>query len=79
MVDAIRRNEGYSMVAAPIFDECKSFVEDFGKFAVEHCFRKSNSIAHKLARWGHADSSSRWVDTLPDFIVIQLTDDVSIL
>ncbi|KAI4969584.1 hypothetical protein ZWY2020_000498 [Hordeum vulgare] len=78
VVDTIRRNEEYSMVAAPIYDECLSFLEDFGKFTVEHCIRESNYVAHELARWGRANSPSRWVDASYDFIVIQLAEDVSI-
>lgn len=79
VVDVIRWNEGYSMVAASIFDECRSFLEDFGKFTFEHCIRESNSVAHELTRQGRANSPSRWVDAPPNFIIIQLADDISIL
>lgn len=39
MVDALRFNEGYSMVAAPLLDECRSYLVDSGRFTIEHCIR----------------------------------------
>ncbi|XBJ08758.1 hypothetical protein VPH35_013988 [Triticum aestivum] len=78
VVEALKLNGGYSMVAAP-FDECRSYLEDFGKFTIKHCIRETNNIAHELARWGHANNPSRWIDDPPDFIVNLLADDVAIL
>lgn len=51
MMDALRLNEGYSMVAAPILDECRSYLINFGRFTIEHCIRESNYLAHELVRW----------------------------
>jgi hypothetical protein len=39
VVDAIRLNEGYSMVAAPVIDECREMLTDFEKVTIEHCNR----------------------------------------
>ena len=79
VVDALRFNEGYSMVAAPVLDECRSYLVDFGRFTIEHCIRESNYVAHELARWGRANNPSRWIDAPPDFIVSLLADDISVL
>ena len=51
MVDALKFNEGYSMVAAPVLDECRRYLVDFGRFTIQHCIRESNYVAHELARW----------------------------
>ncbi|VAH84773.1 unnamed protein product [Triticum turgidum subsp. durum] len=67
------------MVAAPVLDECRSYLEDFGRFTIEHCIRESNFVAHELVRWGRSNNPSRWIDALPDFSVSLLADDISIL
>ncbi|KAF7103189.1 hypothetical protein CFC21_104207 [Triticum aestivum] len=79
VVDALRLNGGYSMVAAPEFDECRSYLQDFGRFTIEHCIRQSNYVAHELARRGHVHNPSRWIDAPSDFIVNLLADDAFIL
>ena len=38
-VNALRFNEGNSMVAAPVLDECRSYLVDLGRFTIEHCIR----------------------------------------
>lgn len=79
LVEAINLNEGYSMVAAPVLDECRSILNDFGKVNVEYCIRESNFVAHALARWGRDKNPSLWVDAPPEFIVKLLADDVTII
>ncbi|XBI49043.1 hypothetical protein VPH35_112677 [Triticum aestivum] len=79
VVDTLRLNEGHSMVAAPVFDKCRSYLEHFGMFTIEHCIEESIFVAHELARWGRVNNPACWVDAPPDFIVNLLADDVSIL
>ena len=79
VVEALKLNGGYSMMAAPVLDECRSYLEDFGKLTIEHCIRESNNVAHELACWGGANNPSRWVHDPPGFIVNLLADDVAIL
>ncbi|XBI42163.1 hypothetical protein VPH35_126525 [Triticum aestivum] len=79
VVAALKFNEGYSMVAAPVLDECHSHLVDFRRFTIEHCIRESNYVAHELARWGRANNPSRWIDAPPDFIVSLLAGDISVL
>ena len=43
VVVALKLNGGYSMVAGPVLDECRSYLEDFGKFIIENCIRESSS------------------------------------
>ncbi|XBH97489.1 hypothetical protein VPH35_127150 [Triticum aestivum] len=78
VVEALKLNGGYSMVAGPVLDECRSYLDDFGKFTIEHCITESNFVAHELACWGHTKSPTRWVHDPPDFIVNRLADDVAI-
>ena len=51
VVDALRINEGYGLVAAPILEDCRNLLADFGNVVLEHCSRESNMVAHELARW----------------------------
>ncbi|VAH10584.1 unnamed protein product [Triticum turgidum subsp. durum] len=67
------------MVASTVFDGCRSYLVDFGRFTIEHCIRESNYVAHELARWERANNPSRWIDAPPDFIVSLLADDISVL
>ena len=46
VVDAINCNEGYSMVAAPVLDDCRSILLGFGRVNIEHCSRETNYVAH---------------------------------
>lgn len=39
VIEALKLNTGHSMISAPILDECRSLLEDFGKVSVEHCNR----------------------------------------
>jgi ribonuclease HI len=79
VVDALRLNEGQSMVAGPVLEDCRSLLRDFGKVSIEHCNRESNVVAHELARWGSVNNPSVWRDTPPSFILKFLLDDVSVI
>jgi ribonuclease HI len=79
VVDAIRMNEGHAMVAAPVLEDCRELLRDFGKVTIEHCNRESNLVAHELAHFGRASTPSLWVDAPPDFIFKFLADDVSVI
>jgi ribonuclease HI len=79
VVDALRLNEGQSRVAAPVLEDCRVLLQDFGKVTIEHCNRESNVVAHELASRGSANILSLWVDAPPEFIVKFLADDVSVI
>ena len=70
-------NEGHSMVAAPVIDDCRNMLADFGKVTIEHCNRESNMVAHVLAQWGRSNPSSLWLEEPPNFIASSLGDDVA--
>ncbi|XBI85579.1 hypothetical protein VPH35_093708 [Triticum aestivum] len=79
VVDALNQNAGHSMVAAPILDECRSLLQEFGKVLIEHCNRESNMVAHVLAQRGRVDPPFVWSDAPPDFISTFLVDDVTFI
>ena len=56
VVQALHSNEGHSVVAAPILQDCRVMLREFGKAVVEHCIRESNMVAHELAQWGGANT-----------------------
>uniref|UniRef100_A0A8I7B4L5 RNase H type-1 domain-containing protein n=1 Tax=Hordeum vulgare subsp. vulgare TaxID=112509 RepID=A0A8I7B4L5_HORVV len=37
VVQALHNNEGHSMVGAPILQDCRVMLREFGKAVVEHC------------------------------------------
>src|SRR4051812_13762935 len=65
VAEALNKNEGYSLVAAPILNECRSLLKDFGKVYIEHCNRESNTVAHELASFERNNPPSVWLDTPP--------------
>jgi hypothetical protein len=67
------------MVAAPILDECRSLLHDFGMVLIEHCNHESNMVAHALAQFGRDDPPNLWLDSPPVFISELLADDVSVV
>lgn len=79
VVEALKLNEGHAMVAAPVLEDCRNTLKEFGKVTIEHCNRGSNVVAHELARWGRVNPPSVWVDDPPDFLVKFLADDVSVI
>lgn len=79
VVEALKHNTGHSMISAPILDECRGLLEDFGKVSIEYCNRESNSVAHALAQQGRDDPPSVWLDSPPPFISLLLADDVSVV
>ena len=52
MVQTLNRGKGHSMVAAPILEDLRRDLSEFGKACVEFCNRKPNVVAHVLASWG---------------------------
>ena len=78
-MDAMTNNNGHSMVAGPILDDCRQICADFGKVLFEFCSRDSNMVAHRLAQHGRDDPPSLWLDVPPGFILDLLADDVSII
>ena len=79
VVEALKFNSGYSMVAAPILEECRNLFGDFGKVRIEHCNRESNMVAHLLAQQGRVDPPALWKDSPPGFIMNSLADDVNVI
>ena len=79
VVDALRLNEGYALVAAPILEDFRKLSADFGKVIIEHCSRESNMVAHELASYGRGNPPTVWSDTPPSFILNALANDVSLL
>ena len=63
MVDALNQNEGHSMVATPVLEDCCTILVDFGKVNIEHCITELNYVAHELARWGCANNPFLWVNS----------------
>ena len=57
VVESLKSNSGHSMVVAPILDECRNLMEDFGKVEVEHCNRESNTVAHCISSEGTCGTS----------------------
>ena len=79
LIQALQKNEGHSMVAAPLLDTCRLSLLDFGKVVLEHCNRDSNKVAHVLAQNGRVDPPNLWLDSPPTFISELLADDVSVI
>jgi hypothetical protein len=55
---------GFSATAsAAIYDEICLLWKDFAAISISHCNRKSNSVAHELARHVMVDKNSHvWID-----------------
>jgi hypothetical protein len=68
VMDVVNCNKGFSMVAAPVLDDCRSILLDFERVTIEHCSRETNYVAHELARWRRANNPSLWVDAPNEFI-----------
>ena len=67
------------MVAAPVIDDCRNMLADFGKVTIEHCNRESNMVAHVLVQWGRSNPPSLWLEEPPVFIASSLADDVTVI
>ena len=67
MVEALRHNEGHSMVAAPLLEGCRMLLREIGKRLLSSIVieSRSNVVAHELAKWGRANNPSLWVDAPP--------------
>ena len=79
MVEPLRFNEGQSMVSAPVLEECRILLQDFGKVTIEHYNREWNVISYELVRWCCVDTPFIWVDAPPYFIVNLLVDNISVI
>ena len=79
VVEALQNNEGHSTVAAPIIQDCRELMREFGKVVIEHCNRESNMVAHVLVQWGRSNPPSLWLEEPPDFIASSLADDVAVI
>ena len=79
VIDSLKLNEGYILVASPILDDCRSLLQDFGKVIIKHCFRETNMVAHELASYGRGNPPTMWSDALPTFILNALANDVSLI
>ena len=79
VTDALKLNEAYTLVAAPILDDCRSLLQDFGKVTIEHCFKETNMVAHDLASYGRGNPPTVWSDTPHSFILNALANDVSLI
>lgn len=78
-MEALNKNEGYGLVAAPILNACRSLLKEFGKVIIEHCIRKTNMVAHELASFRACNPPAVWSDTPSNFIHKLLADDVSLI
>ena len=62
IVEAINSGMGLFSVSAPILEDCRSLLDDFGKATLLYCNRDSNSVAHELARYGRDNPPTLWCD-----------------
>ena len=79
VVETLKFYTGQRMVAAPILEDCRKLLRDFGKVFLEQCNRESDMVAHMLAQRGNSDPPSLWLDEHPVFISSFLADDVSVI
>ncbi|XBH81254.1 hypothetical protein VPH35_106843 [Triticum aestivum] len=78
LVESLQQNTGHSTIAAPILEDCRLLLLNFGKVILKHCNRESNMVAHVLAQNGRVDPLNLWLDSPPAFILELLADDVSV-
>ena len=62
VVQALNSNEGHSMVAAPVLQDCRNCLRDIGKVTIKHCSRESSIVAHELAKWGNENPPALWLE-----------------
>ena len=77
VVEALKSNTVFSMVA-PVLDECRQLIKEFGKLFLKHCNRESNMVAHVLPTKGRLDPPFMRLDRPPDFISEFLANDISV-
>jgi hypothetical protein len=76
----VMQNGGNSFgPAAAIYEECSSLCQNFIIVQFFHCPREVNVAAYCLARHSEGSTSIAWHDEPPDFLVSNLSNDVSIL
>ena len=79
MVQTLNRGKGHSMVAAPILEDLRRDLSEFGKACVEFCSRESHVVAHVLARWGRENHPSVWFESPPEFSIKFLIGGVDVI
>ncbi|KAI5006664.1 hypothetical protein ZWY2020_033907 [Hordeum vulgare] len=79
VVNTLHLNEGQSIVAHSVPDDCIDILKHLGKVILEHCNRESNITAHELADYGRANNPSMWVEAPPDFIAKFLARNVFVI
>ena len=72
---------GFSATAsAAIFEECNHLWEEFAAISITHCHKKSNQVAHELARQARLERNSCiWIDDPPASVRQLLVNDITIL
>ena len=73
VVDALKNNEGHSLVAAPILNDCRVLLEEFGNIYLDFFNRESNCVAHELASFGRGNPPTVWSDNPLNFLLKFLT------
>ena len=64
--------------AAAVYVDCNVLIVGYTSVSFVHCPRKSNYVAHVLARQAVSDPHSMWIEEPPAFIVKGLVDDVTL-
>ena len=63
-----------------IYADCFILAGMIGSVEFMHCVRETNEVAHSLAKYAYdSNSSCKWVDEPPDFLVNAIANDVTIL
>jgi hypothetical protein len=66
--------------SSAIYTECVDLIPFIGSVSFKLCLRKSNQVAHNIARYCFSNSiSCKWVDEPPSFIFDSLINDVIVL
>ena len=79
LVEALQNNFGHSTMAAPILEECRLLLINFGKVVIEHCHRDCNKVAHVLAQNGRVVPPNLWLHAPSAFISELLAENVSVV
>lgn len=65
--------------AATVFDDCYFWACDFPFTRFEHCNRKANKVAYKIARLAKVSVTRDYFEKPMDEIVSFLTDDITFI
>ncbi|KAM3332208.1 hypothetical protein ACQJBY_027798 [Aegilops geniculata] len=78
-VDIINQ-EDYLGQEVSIYMECQQLGSDFAKVNVIHCFREANCVADSIAKNALSTRSSMiWDEVVPDFISLQIVNNLAIV